>query len=54
VFADAGAVIRAGLEAYVKEVSERTFPQPEHWFDMKDEEYAELLRGLEAADAPAQ
>lgn len=54
VFADAGAVIRAGLEAYVKEVSERTFPQPEHWFDMKDEEYAELLRGLEAADAPAR
>ena len=54
VFADAGAVIRQGLEDYVKEVSERTFPQPEHWFDMKDDEYAELLRGLEAADAAAE
>ena len=54
VFADAGAVIKAGLEQYVKEVSERTFPQPEHWFDMKDDEYAELVRGLEAADAAAE
>ena len=54
VFADAGAVIRQGLEDYVKEVSERTFPQPEHWFEMKDDEYAELLRGLEAGDAAAE
>ena len=54
VFADAGAVIKAGLEQYVKEVSERTFPQPEHWFDMKDDEYAELVRGLEAGDAAAE
>ncbi|MFN8622804.1 MAG: 3-methyl-2-oxobutanoate hydroxymethyltransferase [Chloroflexota bacterium] len=53
VFADAGAVIRQGLEDYVKEVSERTFPQPEHWFDMKDDEYAELLRLVEAGDAAA-
>jgi 3-methyl-2-oxobutanoate hydroxymethyltransferase len=51
VFADAGAVIREGLEAYVREVSDRTFPQPEHWFGMNDEEYAELVRGLEIADA---
>ena len=28
VFADAGAVIRSGLESYVKEVSEKTFPAP--------------------------
>ena len=54
VFADAGAVIKAGLEQYVKEVSEHTFPQPEHWFDMKDDEYAELVRGLEAGDAAAE
>lgn len=54
VFADAGAVIRQGLEDYVKEVSERTFPQPEHWFDMKDDEYAELLRLVEASDAAAE
>src|SRR5512134_1796896 len=38
VFADAGAVIREGLAAYVAEVTGRTFPQPENWFGMKDEE----------------
>ncbi len=46
VFADAGAVIRAGLEGYVKEVSEKTFPQPENWFGMPDEDYDELLKML--------
>jgi 3-methyl-2-oxobutanoate hydroxymethyltransferase len=44
VFADAGTVIREGLEAYVREVTERTFPQPENWFGMPDEAYAELER----------
>jgi ketopantoate hydroxymethyltransferase (EC 2.1.2.11) len=29
VFADAGTVIREGLEAYVREVTEKTFPAPE-------------------------
>lgn len=47
VFADAGAVIRAGLEDYVREVTEHTFPQPENWFGMPDEAYAELLQLLE-------
>jgi hypothetical protein len=46
VFADAGAVIREGLAAYVDEVTGRTFPQPENWFGMKDEEYDELVRLL--------
>jgi 3-methyl-2-oxobutanoate hydroxymethyltransferase len=46
VFADAGAVIRAGLEGYVKEVSEKKFPQPENWFGMADEDYDELLKML--------
>lgn len=46
VFADAGAVIRAGLESYVKEVTEKTFPQPENWFKMADEEYDELMKKL--------
>jgi len=50
VFADAGAVIRVGLEGYVKEVSEKTFPQPENWFGMPDEDYDELLKTL---DQPA-
>ncbi len=46
VFADAGAVIREGLDGYVREVTERTFPGPENWFGMKDEEYDELVRLL--------
>jgi 3-methyl-2-oxobutanoate hydroxymethyltransferase len=47
VFADAGAVIREGLDAYVTEVTDRTFPAPENWFGMKDEEYDELIRLVE-------
>ncbi len=43
VFANAGQVIQDGLMEYVKEVTERTFPQPENWFGMPDEEYEELL-----------
>ncbi len=46
VFADAGSVIRQGLEAYVKEVTEKTFPAPENWFGMTDDEYNELLSML--------
>jgi 3-methyl-2-oxobutanoate hydroxymethyltransferase len=46
VFADAGAVIRAGLEGYVKEVTEKSFPAPENWFGMPDEEYEQLIRSL--------
>ena len=46
VFADAGAVIRSGLESYVREVSDKTFPAPENWFGMADEEYDELIKLL--------
>jgi 3-methyl-2-oxobutanoate hydroxymethyltransferase len=46
VFADAGAVIREGLDGYVREVTGRTFPGPENWFGMRDEEYDELVRLL--------
>jgi 3-methyl-2-oxobutanoate hydroxymethyltransferase len=46
VFADAGAVIRDGLAAYIDEVHAGTFPAAEHGFPMKDEEYDELVRGL--------
>jgi 3-methyl-2-oxobutanoate hydroxymethyltransferase len=42
VYADAGQVILDGLKAYVEEVTNKTFPQPENWFGMKDEEYEEL------------
>jgi len=42
VYADAGQVILDGLKEYVEEVTNKTFPQPENWFGMKDEEYEEL------------
>ena len=47
VFADAGAVIREGLNGYVKEVTEKTFPAKENWFGMPDEEFDELVKMLD-------
>jgi 3-methyl-2-oxobutanoate hydroxymethyltransferase len=47
VFGNASEVILNGLKEYVHEVSEKTFPQPENWFGMPDEEYTELLKMLE-------
>ena len=46
VFGNAGEVILNGLKQYAGEVSERTFPAPENWFGMPDEEYDELLKLL--------
>ena len=46
VFGDAGEVILKGLKAYHDEVIGRTFPAPENWFGMKDEEYDELMKML--------
>lgn len=43
VFGNAGEVILNGLKEYVAEVSDKTFPQPENWFTMKDDEYEELM-----------
>jgi 3-methyl-2-oxobutanoate hydroxymethyltransferase len=43
VFGPAGEVILNGLKQYVKEVGDKSFPQPENWFGIKDEEYEELL-----------
>jgi 3-methyl-2-oxobutanoate hydroxymethyltransferase len=43
VYGDAGDVILKGLIAYADEVRNRTFPQPDNWFGMKDDEYNELL-----------
>jgi 3-methyl-2-oxobutanoate hydroxymethyltransferase len=48
VYADAGQVILNGLKQYVAEVSGKTFPQPENWFGMSDEEYEELLALLKS------
>jgi 3-methyl-2-oxobutanoate hydroxymethyltransferase len=47
VFGEAGTVIQEGLKAYVKEVTDRTFPQPENWFGIKDDEYDELMKMLD-------
>lgn len=43
MFGNAGEVILNGLKEYVQEVGGHTFPQPENWFSMPDEEYTELL-----------
>ena len=43
VFGNAGEVILNGLKQYVQEVSNETFPQPENWFSIPDEEFTELL-----------
>jgi 3-methyl-2-oxobutanoate hydroxymethyltransferase len=46
IFGNAGEVILTGLKQYVEEVSNSTFPQPENWFGMTDEEYSELVKSL--------
>lgn len=47
VFGEAGKVILDGLNQYVDEVCSGTFPAPEHYFGMKDEDYDELLDMLD-------
>jgi len=42
-FGNAGEVILNGLSKYVEEVTNQTFPQPENWFSMSDEDYNDLL-----------
>jgi hypothetical protein len=34
----------------VDEVTDKTFPQPENWFGMKDEDYEELAGLLDGED----
>lgn len=46
VYGNAGEVILNGLKQYVAEVTGRQFPQPEHWFGIRDEELNELRRLL--------
>ena len=43
VFGNAGEVLLNGLKQYVDEVGDKTFPAPENWFPIKDDEYDELL-----------
>lgn len=47
VFGNAGETILEGIKQYIQEVTDRTFPQPENWFGMPDEEYDELLQMLD-------
>jgi 3-methyl-2-oxobutanoate hydroxymethyltransferase len=47
LYGNAGEVILRGLRQYVQEVTEKTFPQPENWFGMPDEQFHELEAMLE-------
>jgi 3-methyl-2-oxobutanoate hydroxymethyltransferase len=47
VFGNAGEVILNGLKQYVSEVKSVTFPAPENWFGMPDEEFDELKKMLD-------
>lgn len=47
VFGQAGKVILDGLKQYVAEVSSKEFPSPEHYFQMNDQEYEDLIKILD-------
>ncbi len=49
VFGNAGEVILNGLKQYAQEVTDKTFPAPENWFGIQDEEYDELKKLLKSA-----
>lgn len=44
VFGNAGEVILNGLKQYISEVKAVTFPAPENWFGMSDDEFEELKK----------
>jgi 3-methyl-2-oxobutanoate hydroxymethyltransferase len=47
VYGNAGEVIQNGLNQYVNEVQNKTFPERSNYFGMKDDEYDELLKLIE-------
>ena len=47
VYGNAGEVILNGIKGYVAEVSDNSFPQPENYFSIKEDEYQELLQILD-------
>jgi 3-methyl-2-oxobutanoate hydroxymethyltransferase len=49
-YGDAGKVIGDGLKQYAAEITDKTFPGPENYFGIKDEEYEELVRLLSEED----
>jgi len=46
VFGNAGEVILNGLTQYIREVKDQTFPAPENYFGMADDEFEELSKHL--------
>ena len=46
VYGNAGEVIQNGLNQYVSEVQNKTFPERGNYFGMKDDEYDELMKML--------
>jgi 3-methyl-2-oxobutanoate hydroxymethyltransferase len=46
VFVEAGQLIRSGVEQYINEVHSKTFPAPENYFKMQDDEFADLEKLL--------
>jgi len=51
-YGDAGKVILDGLKEYVAEVKAGTFPEPERYFRMKNDEYEKLKRSAEGGAGP--
>jgi 3-methyl-2-oxobutanoate hydroxymethyltransferase len=47
-YADAGKLIGDGLKQYVAEVQGKVFPSAEHYFSIKDDEFNELERLVQA------
>jgi len=47
VFGNAGEIILNGLIQYAAEVKDKTFPQPENYFKIKDEDFEELINLLD-------
>jgi 3-methyl-2-oxobutanoate hydroxymethyltransferase len=47
VFGNAGEIIEKGIEQFIQEVQDKTFPAEENYFGIKDEEYEELLDSID-------
>ncbi|MBM3153138.1 MAG: 3-methyl-2-oxobutanoate hydroxymethyltransferase [Chloroflexi bacterium] len=47
VFGNAGEVILNGLKDYHDEVIKKTFPLPDNWFSMPDDEFEDLVKLIE-------
>jgi len=52
VYGNAGEVILNGLKQYVVEVNDKSFPEKQNYFGMKDEEYEELLAMVQKEEGP--